>query len=1063
MKQSISSRIVDGESKVRKIKVYDYNQTRQFLALIHKHSKYIEFRTPWPEQQRGEERKLRNLSPSYPIQGMWTKKIFSLEELTDELLDEFKKANQLGYHIFHSINGRLNKTISTDEEMENAKNLCNNICIDFDPDKVKVPEGKTFGEDLLIELIKKTNLPIPTCLAKSGSGYHAYWTLAVSISIEKWREIQANINLVLPVDGATNKPSGMMRLPGFVNAKEKENLKKVILLEHTINPKLYTVDQIERAFGEEFLSEQIKTLQEKLKKNKEPKEQESEEGKKSSIFNWQVVNLLEETKNSLGYCYIANKKIDLGKIDITKIKRKQVYFRCWMREKNHDNGTDNTPSLYLTLRGEHKGQYGCGPCSARGGNTGTFIDLVLYWRDLPNTGTNRKKLIAELDGKYPGFYKFKQKEEYKGTENPLDNFLFKFSNVEKDKSDKRGDYIATCPICKEHKLHLGVHELKNKFVALVRCDGKKQCELLDILIKLNIDISDLEIKKPKVHLNSDKVTAKEKIDNDCTLPLYYDKTENLQILNDILFLMYDCVNLKHISNEDDKGYFWVFNPARNEWLINSKTDIYNVFMYFLDRCWESDGKKKFFAPNPIINGLISMMKAHNWVKEKERPDKEAYNFKPIKGEKELGIDDELLISHLNGNLWIELKPPYREILYPPTPNHFHRFLLPWNYKKYKFIKYDEEKEVGYFKRVKNEGICTDPEEIGKIITSELQPKIHRDWFQNDEGAQKLFYEQAGYYRTMKNVLKLIWYWLKETNAGKMIAMFQINQNLGKGNSFASKISKAGRPFGQECWPGKRHIYWPNLVQNPNNENYIWDFGQQLAEDSGGDDFNVEGKGKKEINVKAQNHLTLIANDDIKIPDQQGEQVGRAKFLPFERDLVLDKNIKIDTDLCKKLAVEKECQIFENLGYDANLARMKREKFSHSKFEENYVAAFIETSNPWAKFVKENLEQVPIKEDEDGKMIGEGIFCDEYLERGRSWWGGVERKRISNKLISVGFNKALKILKWKFIKGTKRRNIIIDEKGEENKKGTTNIPCAYIYGLKWKFTSKPIIPPGDLPK
>ena len=504
--------------------------------------------------------------------------------------------------------------------------------------------------------------------------------------------------------------------------------------------------------------------------------------------------------------------------------------------------------------------------------------------------------------------------------------------------------------------------------------------------------------------------AKEKWKSGDDLLFSYGRDDDNQILNDFLETVHDTDGLRYIINENDKkGTFWDFDQPTNTWTRANHDDFERQkIAQFLKCCWQKGGKKKCNISERRTKNLIGLLKIHDWTLEKGNSAKAGYNFLPVAG----NIDDELLIPHENGNLWVELKPPYRRILLPATPNHFHKSTRPWKYA-----------EPG----------------PGGEIKSKLQPKIHHDWFKDDPGGCLLFYEIGGYILTQKNTDKKIFYWLLETNAGKKVAMFQIEQLIGEDNCFPSKVSKSGRPFGQSMWVGKRLIIFPDLKQNPHNKNYLIDFSQQLAEVSGGDRCNVEGKGKDETAARLMCHFILVLNDNITMIDQQGEQINRASFLPFEHNVVDDPDIVTNPNLTNELNVEQELQIFEKLCLDADKARrIHGGEFSHSRFEKKYIQEFIRKGDEWVQFVEENIEQAPIDGDDR-----QGIFTDEWIEKACSWFLSVKNIHLDETSISVGMKigRAVKKLKWDIKKSTARKQII-------TKKGVVPSVGKIWYGIKW---------------
>ena len=277
------------------------------------------------------------------------------------------------------------------------------------------------------------------------------------------------------------------------------------------------------------------------------------------------------------------------------------------------------------------------------------------------------------------------------------------------------------------------------------------------------------------------------------------------------------------------------------------------------------------------------------------------------------------------------------------------------------------------------------------------------------------------------------------------------------NCFSSKLKKASSRFGQYKWINVRLILFPDLKQNSNKENELMEFGQNVAEVSGGDMINYEGKGTNEENARPENHILIIANDHIKIPDQQGEQKNRAIFLPWEHDVVADPDIITNRHLCEDLSVEKEQQIFENLCLDADLKRRKRGgEFSNSRFESNYIEEFVKAGSPWAEFVLDRLSPVDLPENFD-ELSGKnkqkfGVFVDTlvamaitYFETNPKMSIGTDPKSIGRKISTI-----FKKLEWKIVPSTARREKNI---GNEIK----SFVCRIKYGIICKNRE------GDEPK
>lgn len=69
--------------------------------------------------------------------------------------------------------------------------------------------------------LKKKRLPPPTLMVSSGHGVHCYWRLADPIAPGLFRRLQHELADLLGSDSSVKNPERIMRLPGFLNLKDK--------------------------------------------------------------------------------------------------------------------------------------------------------------------------------------------------------------------------------------------------------------------------------------------------------------------------------------------------------------------------------------------------------------------------------------------------------------------------------------------------------------------------------------------------------------------------------------------------------------------------------------------------------------------------------------------------------------------------------------------------------------------------------------------------------------------------------------------------------------------------
>ena len=433
-----------------------YEHTRKLLSILFDDCDLINFRCFWPDHEKKAEREAANLPQPHPNGHHWK----TIPEITDGLFNQLKKLNDLGYGIYYGVNPRTRIGGGKNEDVMFSKCLV----ADFDAkdffDKTKPDELAKFNLEYLKSLLNEAKFPIPTAIVLTGGGFHCYWKLDKHLLAEEWQLIQRRLSATLGSDPKIHDPARVLRLPSFYNTKHDPIEVKIIE---------YNKDSIYK------IKDILELLVRKGPKLKDGKKVSGKAAKsyKTNALSWKPVNILEVLNDEGLNCGPGSDEDN-------------VVIFCFDSDF-HNQGSDNKPSLELCIGGEKKGRYGCWSCP----NSGTLIDVVLFHRGKPNSGLNRSNLIAEWDKKYPGFHRFKSKS-YKGADNPLDNILYKLSNVEK-KDD--GFHYADCPLCKKHTLVIGTKETKAQIVASLACGNK--CDVYEIFELLKITYSDLVVKKKK--------------------------------------------------------------------------------------------------------------------------------------------------------------------------------------------------------------------------------------------------------------------------------------------------------------------------------------------------------------------------------------------------------------------------------------------------------------------------------------------------------------------------------------------------------------------------------------
>lgn len=132
-----------------------------------------------------------------------------------EQAETLAQLNRQGYNIYAGPNPRKAKGQSGDDNVLLAR------CLFCDFDGIEPGDGCGRWEFVLGRIIE-AELPEPDMAVSSGHGIHTYWKLEEPLhDMDKWRQVQQRMNSVLNADSTIKNPERIMRLPGFLNVKEK--------------------------------------------------------------------------------------------------------------------------------------------------------------------------------------------------------------------------------------------------------------------------------------------------------------------------------------------------------------------------------------------------------------------------------------------------------------------------------------------------------------------------------------------------------------------------------------------------------------------------------------------------------------------------------------------------------------------------------------------------------------------------------------------------------------------------------------------------------------------------
>ncbi len=134
-----------------------------------------------------------------------------------ETVPNLWKLNQDGYNIYVGIVPR--KTQKGSKEAD----CCDPAVIFVDKDNAKYLEP-------LILKVEQEGLSSPTLTVGSGNGYHLYWRLDHSIERLEWAKYMLGAIAACESDPSVKDLPRIMRLPGFYNCKDPDDLKPAVII-----------------------------------------------------------------------------------------------------------------------------------------------------------------------------------------------------------------------------------------------------------------------------------------------------------------------------------------------------------------------------------------------------------------------------------------------------------------------------------------------------------------------------------------------------------------------------------------------------------------------------------------------------------------------------------------------------------------------------------------------------------------------------------------------------------------------------------------------------------------
>lgn len=153
-------------------------------------------------------------------------------EFSDAKIQEY---NKLGYNIYYLPNypSEYEPGVTVDGSQIDTFEW---VFVDMD-----LKSGNYFDKDTFIVKLSDLNLP-PTKIVDSGNGIHVYWRV-IDLDALSFLKLSRRLMRVLNTDDAVSKIYQLMRCPGTINTKDKDNLKPCT--PWYVDDLTYTCEQID--------------------------------------------------------------------------------------------------------------------------------------------------------------------------------------------------------------------------------------------------------------------------------------------------------------------------------------------------------------------------------------------------------------------------------------------------------------------------------------------------------------------------------------------------------------------------------------------------------------------------------------------------------------------------------------------------------------------------------------------------------------------------------------------------------------------------------------------------
>jgi len=166
-------------------------------------------------------------NPSLPrsLTGLFTK-------------EELSQKNNQGYNCYYFLN-IPSQYDNTGQDIHSSDiNVFDFLCVDMD-----LKEGIHESKESFVSLINSFSLK-PSAIIDSGNGIHVYWRV-VDLDAMSYLRLQRRLIRKFKTDKAISKIYQLMRVPGTLNVKEKNNYKLCKSIEN--NDVSYTSEDFDKA------------------------------------------------------------------------------------------------------------------------------------------------------------------------------------------------------------------------------------------------------------------------------------------------------------------------------------------------------------------------------------------------------------------------------------------------------------------------------------------------------------------------------------------------------------------------------------------------------------------------------------------------------------------------------------------------------------------------------------------------------------------------------------------------------------------------------------------------